>query len=185
MEPSVSQQFTFKEVVESFLPIDQFPENERLVIGIDPGETTGLAAIHNGELIFSEEVRHSHKEVGKAAQEIQIAISLLTTVAEVDSFSIALEEYRVYAQKAKAHTHSDLFTSRLIGAIEFICEQRGWPVEKQTASRAKGFMTDKKLRHWGFWIKGRKHSRDAIRHAGCFILFKARRYKMKLQEEAK
>lgn len=34
----------------------------------------------------------------------------------------------------------------------------------QSASSAKGVVTDKRLREWGLWIRGQQHARDAIRH---------------------
>jgi hypothetical protein len=33
------------------------------------------------------------------------------------------------------------------------------------AGLAKTFATDDKLEAWGFWKRGQKHARDAIRHA--------------------
>ena len=45
------------------------------------------------------------------------------------------------------------------------------PTHKQMASTAKTFATDKKLREWGFWERGMRHARDAIRHGCYFLLF--------------
>jgi hypothetical protein len=39
------------------------------------------------------------------------------------------------------------------------------------ASQAKAFVTDQKLKEWGFWKEGMRHSRDAIRHGLYFLLF--------------
>lgn len=41
----------------------------------------------------------------------------------------------------------------------------------QMAAQAKGFVDDDKLKAWGFWIKGKKHARDAIRHGVYYLLF--------------
>lgn len=42
----------------------------------------------------------------------------------------------------------------------------------QQPSMAKTTVTDERLRRWGGWVKGQKHSRDAIRHAITFYLNK-------------
>jgi hypothetical protein len=39
------------------------------------------------------------------------------------------------------------------------------------AHQAKGFVTDEKLKAWGFYQKGVRHARDSIRHACYFLLF--------------
>ena len=36
--------------------------------------------------------------------------------------------------------------------------------------KAKGFVTDAKLKEWGLWQDGLRHSRDAIRHGIYFLV---------------
>lgn len=181
MGDSVPEKFSFIEVVNLLTPFDQMQPHERTVIGIDPGETTGICLIHEGKLVFTTQIDHrEHKDIAQAAFDIQIKINEwvenpLNPCPE--SFTIAYEEYRVYQQKAMSHSYSDLFTSRLIGAIEYMCRSNNWHKKGRMASSAKGMMTDRKLKLWGFWIKGKKHSRDAIRHACTFTLITANHYK--------
>lgn len=168
---SVAQRFSFKEILEN-LANGYFPPHLDCVVGIDPGETTGIAIFLDGELEGTHQVDHrGHKNVGRALEEIIEAINCenITTVV--------VEDYRVYKNKAQSHTHSDLFTSRLIGAIETWTHINKIPLVKQMASQAKKFMTDSKLKAWGFWIIGKRHSRDAIRHAATYILFEVRKTK--------
>jgi hypothetical protein len=44
-------------------------------------------------------------------------------------------------------------------------------IHYQMATTAKTFVTDEKLKQWGFWQEGMRHSRDAIRHGLYFLLF--------------
>lgn len=55
-----------------------------------------------------------------------------------------------------------------------LCELRAtWlgkiPVTVQSASQAKGYMTDERLKAAGWWVKGKPHSRDALRHAATYV----------------
>ena len=44
------------------------------------------------------------------------------------------------------------------------------PIAYQMAFQGKGFATDARLKEWGFWKEGMKHSRDAIRHGIYYLL---------------
>jgi hypothetical protein len=84
---------------------------------------------------------------------------------------VVMEDYKVYPHYAKQHIGSSLLTPRLIGMIETICSQRDIPYHKQMAGEPKQFVTDSKLRAWGFYAIGLKHARDALRHGCFYILF--------------
>lgn len=43
------------------------------------------------------------------------------------------------------------------------------PMILQLASQASTFATDKRLREWGLWVKGRDHERSAHRHMAMFL----------------
>lgn len=128
----------------------------------DPGHTTGWAVFRGFLLGASGEI--DTDDIEKATLEIELLIS------EHGPHAIIIEDYRVYKWRAKHHAGSDMLTTRVIGCIEtlaIMCHIR--IIVKQPAHIAKGFCTDKKLRGWGFYVKGAKHARDAIRH-GCFYL---------------
>lgn len=168
--PSVANDHNFKKIIQSLVPT--LPSHLTCVIGIDPGETTGIAVFIDAVLIDTYQIDHrSHKDIGKAAVDISMVLNVHKPS------HVIIEDYRVYKWKTKSHANSDLFTSRLIGSLEYVCSNNNYPMTKQMASIAKGFMTDSKLRSWGFWIKGKKHTRDAIRHAATYLMFQAKRYK--------
>jgi len=139
------------------------------LLTLDPGQTTGVAFFHGTEL----------KEVlQQKTPNIPSAVELFTELLDrlpVDT--IVIEDYHVYAWRAKQHAWSDLYTPRMIGAVEAICAQRSLPLVKQSAQIAKGFVTDTKLKAWELYRKGMPHARDAVRHGCYYILFG--RYKVR------
>jgi hypothetical protein len=48
-------------------------------------------------------------------------------------------------------------------------EGSGWRIELQSAADAKSVVTNKRLRSWGFWVRGSDHERDAVRHALLYV----------------
>ena len=91
---------------------------------------------------------------------------------DVSPTMVVYENYRVYAHKLERHSNSEVYTLRLVGVIEYLCDVKHQvPQYNQMASQAKGFMTDEKLKKWGMYRKGFRHARDAIRHGAYFLLF--------------
>jgi hypothetical protein len=131
---------------------------------LDPGETTGWALFH-----FQHLVRCGQIETVKDG-EIQWG-NLHHLFWETLPAFVVCEDYRIYAHKLARHTFSPVITLRLIGGIELTCYQNNWPIVYQMATTAKGFVTDEKLKEWGFWQENMRHSRDAIRHGIYFLLF--------------
>ncbi len=132
----------------------------------DPGHTTGWAHYEGFALGRSGEI--DTNDIAKATNEVELLIS------EFAPEMIVIEDYRVYKWRAKHHAGSDMLTTRVIGCIETLAIMSHYPhVIKQPAHIAKGFCTDKKLREWGFYRKGEKHARDAIRHGAYYLLFGA------------
>jgi hypothetical protein len=133
----------------------------------DPGETTGF----------------SYWEVTDEGPVLKIAKQLKTWPEEdtVQQFEqtlsafkptlVVFEAYRVYGWKTDQHSFSDVPTIQIIGILKCLCIQKNISYLSQTAQVAKQFTTDEKLEQWGFYQKGERHSRDAMRHACYFLLF--------------
>lgn len=136
-----------------------------LVVAVDPGETTGIAILQEGNLVREDFIGTGDAVAGTGA--IWNWINKL--VPGVPDF-LVIEEYRVYSWKARSHSWSNLHTARLIGGLDVIASWKGIEVVKQSAQQAKGFCTDEKLKEWGFYSTNR-HARDAIRHACYFAAF--------------
>lgn len=133
------------------------------LLALDPGETTGWAIFENGKMTSCGQWDTS---------DISSTYGHLKDILSANVITVVVyESYRVYAWKAKEHTHSELHTPQLIGAIKALLGVENIPYYSQSAQIAKGFVTDDKLKAWGLWIKGARHARDAIRHGIYFTLF--------------
>ena len=137
---------------------------EPVLLCFDPGHTTGWAVYVGYELVDSGEIDTS---------DMETAPHTIRDLMDTWKPSVLLlEDYRVYKWRAKHHVGSEMLTTRVIGCIEtfsviyFINH-----LYKQPAHTAKGFCDDAKLKEWGFYKKGERHARDAIRHGAYFLLF--------------
>lgn len=158
-------------------PIPQHP----VTIGcIDPGETTGWAAF----VLSSENQFLPRIHLDSCGQEDTGTIRDVTSLGDLIEGSdiLVVEDYRVYSWRASQHTWSPLHTAKLIGAIEALywLSRREYssdnpahhmPIVFQMAVEAKDFCTDEKLTEWGFYQRGQRHARDAIRHGCRYLLF--------------
>ena len=138
-----------------------------VIIGIDPGETTGFAYY----LPWVPEVIHltqiETKEVVQGAKAIMAAMpNLVYRPAHT-----VVEDYKVYGWKADSHSWAGLHTPQLIGAVRFALSQSDMPVGFQMAVEAKRFATDDMLTRWGMYERGMKHARDAQRHIINWMFF--------------
>lgn len=157
MEPKQFKRF--KQLLEQVRGKDFKPPHG--LFAIDPGETTGWAYFQDGELVAKGELitgdPGSIKHLHAVMQRYEITI-------------VVVEDYRVYAHKAKVHSWNPLHTPKLIGGIQFLCEHMSIPVHMQGAS-TKQFCTNKKLKQWGYYTTGSDHTNDAVRHGCYYLLF--------------
>ncbi len=122
-----------------------------MITALDPGVTTGIAgyrelggyskaAISTGQL----EVTHRH---------------LYRYLRQNRPSEIVYESF-IYQRRNKVI----LYPVEVIGIIKLYAEQYDIPIYTQSASQAKGFITDDKIKKMGLWIRGQKHGMDALRH---------------------
>lgn len=158
-----------RHTLESLVPS---PRRLLRVLALDPGETVGVAVFDGPNCVMLAQAPVLANEAGEL-QAGPLINELRRIICKWDPKVIVCEEYRVYRWKAKQHVQSDLFTPRLIGGIEYVCDELKKPLIKQTAHIAKTFVTDDKLKVWGLYTPsaGKKHARDAIRHAIYFLIF--------------
>lgn len=137
---------------------------ETYVVGIDPGETTGVCIFRGAELLIADQLRTFPLGDGITVLGEWLGRhheNLLARGRCVCSF----EDYRVYSWKSDQHKFAELHTPKLIGALVCLLQQFGIEYSYQMAGAVKPFFTDDKLRGWGLYKKARRHSRDAMRHA--------------------
>lgn len=152
------QELTFPELVGALVKV---PFQGKL-LALDPGETTGYAVFENQTLLEADQAKTKPIEDGYAW--------LNGIFLKHKPTQVVYETYRVYAWKAEDHANSEIFTAQFIGTVKTVCAIHKVPHHTQSASIAKGFCTDEKLELWGFYRKGLKHARDALRHATYYQL---------------
>lgn len=153
----------------NFSDLCRYAEPGVIVVGIDPGETTGLCAFSGDELVAVDQI--PTRTASKGALAILRWIEDVLERTGASEVTIALEAYRIYAHKLKTHSGSSVHTLRLIGALEYVTDRAGWRCVQKMAGDVKGFFTDQKLRRWGFLQRRKRHANDAIRHACHFLAF--------------
>ena len=132
---------------------------------LDPGKTTGWCLFEDGKLTTVDHVDNCYD-----AKNVNV-VPLLKLIEDIQPDFILYEDYKVYSNKLDRHAFNPVFTVRLIGAVEAHAQMNNIKTHKQMATTAKNFVTDDKLKQWGFYEKGLKHGRDAVRHGCYFLLF--------------
>lgn len=145
------------------------------VLAFDPGETTGWAWFHDYELVRCGQIE-TRSITSTWNNSLRLVTQLKSQIGEVDSreevnqIHVAIEDYRIYSWKAKSHAWSDIHTIKVVGILELRALIESLPCRLRMAEHAKTFCTDTKLERWGFWQPGKRHARDAIRHAVLYIV---------------
>ncbi len=142
--------------------------DEYVIVGIDPGETTGFGY----RMHWSDELNKIHLSqlATKTVEEGWHAIDAAWPKTKWKTICL-IEDYKVYSWKADDHSWANLHTAQFIGALRIYCMQKGIPVVFQMAAEAKTFVTDDMLKHWGVYEAGMKHARDAERHILRYLMF--------------
>lgn len=137
------------------------------ILVLDPGETTGFAIFEDNQLVRSGQI--------STVQDKEVYWEKLYFLMTHEKYNyVVCEDYRIYQHKLARHSFSPVLTLRIIGGIDLLATLYGVPIHYQMATQAKGFVTDAKLKEWGFWAHGQNHARDAIRHGCYFLLFHKR-----------
>lgn len=132
-----------------------------LVIGVDPGLTTGVCALHLVDRAMAVEplVFQAH---GYEASMLLVAALVDDTVH--DDALIAVERFVVSTRSARSsHAAAGQLTRELIGSLGTL----GVQTFHRSASIVKTWATDERLDAAGLTAvtKGMNHARDAARHA--------------------
>jgi hypothetical protein len=133
-----------------------------LIIGVDPGGTTGLAAVEYTErdgyaLPFSDAFPLLPIE---AVATIESYIGALGT----DVWWIAAERFVVSRRAGRSSSAAAGQRARdILGALQSAFPGR---IRLRNAGAAKAWATDRRVKAAGLWpTQGRPHTTDAVRHA--------------------
>lgn len=138
-----------------------------LVIGVDPGGTTGLAAVE-----YTPERGYrlrAHLGVPLSAAELGVQLGYwIESFASLEGpWWIAAERFVVNRRAGRSGTAAAGERARaILGALEAAFPGR---VKLRNASVMKAWATDARIRRAGLWpTQGRPHTRDAVGHALYF-----------------
>lgn len=162
-----------------------------LVLGIDPSGAYYEGKGTTGWAIFESETREL-KEYGSIRAsdypELKLYYKAVSDLIK-PGMQVVIEEYLLYATKAKQQINSKMETSKLIGYLQMYCYERNIRLRMQLAGEVVKRWTDHILEHKGviykhkdlsniYFALGRKtneHERDAMRHCMHFITFKMKK----------
>lgn len=139
-------------------------EPPEVLLALDPGAMCGVAVFTKGVLTSWEQVPLYDFKTERIYWD-----NWLDLFNRTQPTYVICEDYLIYKHKLEQHTFNHVPTLRVIGGIELTCHKHNVPIAYQNAQQHKGWCTDDKLKKWGFWQTGMRHSRDAIR-AGCYFL---------------
>lgn len=156
----------------------KLPENDK-IIAIDPGETTGICAFDSGELISATQLDTA--SLSDAYYSIrQYCVTIFSSDQLSPPTKIVCEDYEIYAHKLKQHTWAKLHTPKVIGICAAIAYDLNSIFITRLASNPKSFVTDVYLRQNNLYIKGKRHARDAVRHAIYEVIYSNGKTKAKM-----
>jgi hypothetical protein len=129
------------------------------ILAVDPGLATGLAWRYEG--VFGSSVVPGGRF--GLFDEFTHTINQTATPTE-----IVCEDFIITAATARKSAQPDPY--RIIGWLELWAYQHGIPFFLQSPSTGKGFGTDAKLKHMGWYTTGNGgHDVDAARHLLTYL----------------
>jgi hypothetical protein len=125
------------------------------VVGMDPGESTGLAIVGFGQVVVS-------------------TLGFDATLGFIDTLTqqniLVVEDYVEYQSNRGGNAFNHAIPAQLIGAIKMKSRQEGFTVHLQHANSGKSSCPDDLLKMI-FDVKGfTRHEKDALRHVVTFAL---------------
>lgn len=130
------------------------------LIAVDPGKTTGVAVweMHTPTPIGIELAPLGAARHVRKAMDCEMAGTVFV-ICEAFVFS---------ARTLHASFQPDAL--EVIGMMRLICweQEQVMVTPLQQASSAKSLMTDARLKDLGWWVKGKGHANDALRHMGLY-----------------
>lgn len=154
------------EANEAFAEVDD-PE-QYIVVSIDPGGTTGwsVLCVHPEAMTGDPDFRvldnvlwwTAGQFTGKQDDQIDAVVAL---VESWPSARLVTEDFNIRQQNVL------LDPCEINAAVRWATRPRYWV--KQHSALAMSTVTDDRQKAWGFWIPGKEHARDAVKHGITFL----------------
>ena len=132
----------------------QVDPSNTLVVAVDPGKVTGIAVWDPAELGNRP-----------GAYEVPSRVKVYRVFDDIVSWgrpgTVVIERFTIKPGVVNTNQPDALM---IIGAIESTATRVGWPVEFQLPAAAMSWATNERLRRVGWWVRGKEHANDALRH---------------------
>lgn len=152
------------------------------IIGVDPGETTGIAilSLSRSRFVAGYEIENLDTDYGAGTFKAVMGDFL----ASFPKAILVCEEFRLYPKKSQQLSWNQMVPAQVIGMLRNITVGKK-NIHYQTASSIKshGLLSDATLEALGAGSFGR-HARDAARHALLWTIRFMPEHGMRLIEEA-
>lgn len=147
---------------------DDDPESGYQVLALDPGGTSGWAVfqVHPEAMGGDPDVRVFDNILWWTAgqftgnQDAQID-QIMELAGSWPNAKLVTEDFKL--RQATAY----LDPVEINAVLRWASRPRYWV--KQSASLAMSTVTDERQKEWGFWIPGKEHARDGVKHAITFL----------------
>lgn len=129
------------------------------IIAVDPGKTTGFSIHVPGNAPVTSEVPWLDF-IDDAYKYVVVSKQITTVVCE---------RFVVSGRTVRVGRGDENWSAETIGALRWLCHRAGATFELQSASDAKKFAPDQRLRDVGWWTPGKQHANDASRHLLLYL----------------
>ena len=143
------------------------------IFSADPGGTTGVATATwepsspDERLTSVEQIKFRQWQLDDQPHHLHLWLTLAAgdyTEVVWESFEFRQHVYFDEDDIPHArHTKVELISKEYIGVLELWCQLHNIPKHSRTASSAKRFITDEKIKQLGLWLPGMPHAMDATR----------------------
>lgn len=138
------------------------------VLALDPGGTTGWSVfqVHPDAMgpdpsitvLSNVELWTAGEFTGPQDQQVDQILELVEVWSEA---RLVTEDFKLRAVNAV------LDPVEINAVIAWACRPRYW--QRQMAALAMSTVTDERQKAWGFWVPGKPHARDAVKHAITYL----------------
>jgi hypothetical protein len=149
----------------------------KIVVGVDPGGTTGIAWwVKATDAVDVTQVGpcKDNDKLHDVLVVLNQIVALAEPLATPGCVHIMLERFE-FRMDERDRTKIDYMPAEVVGAI------RSWAHGRTSvklvltgASLGKGFWTDDKIKKLALWVPGLRHAMDALRHLLRYRLFHLR-----------
>lgn len=143
------------------------------VFAADPGGTTGCATASwkstgpDDRLTHPDQIKFAQWQIGPDPHHLALWSTLVNNgYSEVVWESFEFRQHLLTDEDGRPipKLKVELISREYIGIMQLFCEFTHTPAHHRTASSAKRFITDERIKELGLWLPGMPHAMDATRH---------------------